>query len=201
MRSDFERWLEYHGGAYPSFIAWIAENENRSHAEHMRRLLGHYTYEQLVAATDALFAAESQPRGFSNHARSIRQHIANDVHKDEHDGPQINGDHLTAYCPRCMDYGIVEVVAPITLRAMRSGKEDGTIKTCVVACDCSRGANKSSRMKLPRWEDGHTLIRYEDVLDLAISQRAAEWDVAKNLMDELEQNRRTPQTLSADILP
>lgn len=209
MKSDFARWLDYHGGAYPAFLEWIDKAENKPHVEHMRRLLGPYTYDQLVAATDALFRAESQPRGFGSHARAIRQHVAVDSHEEQKYGPRLIDDCLTAECSRCMDNGVIEVLSPGTLRILWRNPDRGenVLRTCMIACECNRGSRKARQLKLVQYQDNHALIPYEQVFEMVVSAGGsydsvldAEWHVARAMLLEHHDKYNKPQELTADAL-
>lgn len=210
MASDFDRWMAYHGGAYPAFLAWVREPENRTHVEHMRRLLGPYTYDQLKDATDAVFASETQPRGFGSHARAIRQHIQVDGHVETKDGPQAKDGRLTAECWRCMDYGTVEVVSPATLKLLwqhDTKPVEERVRTCMIACDCNRGDGKARRLKVPRWSDNTALFRYEEIMDAAADVARdydglleAEWSIARQMLLEHHDKFHAPQELTPESL-
>lgn len=209
MKSDFDKWLTYHAGAYPGFAAWISRNDRQ--IPHMQRLLGQYSIDELAAATDKLFATEEQPRGYSDHAREIKRILNPDgpTGGSRHEGPQVIDGHITARCTRCMDYGVLEVVSPQTLKLLWLHEERGEhrVTSCMIACDCSLGGDKSHRLKLLRWQDNHALFAYMDVLHEALeimtqfdSLLDAEWHVARAMLLEHHDKYNKPQELTADAL-
>jgi hypothetical protein len=201
MQSDFDRWLEYHATAYGGFGKWVAENNDQ--VRFMRRLLEAYTIDELQAATDRLYALDEQPRGYGEHARRIRQLIvAAGGHAGQSDsiGPRVIDEHLTAECWRCLDYGIVSVLSPATLKRLRTQSTEHSLTTCVVACNCRRG--NAARKRLVQWADGHCLIRIDDVLDAAVDQRRDMWDVACDMVRQRDEELRPHAVeLSGDVLP
>ena len=199
MESDFDRWLKYHGKAYSGFAKWI--NENKDQVRFMRRILEQYTIEQLSGATDRLYALDDQPRGYGEHARRIRQIIASDcgtVGQSDHYGPTVRDDHLTGNCWRCLDYGVVSVLSPATLKRIRNSDPSHGLLTCALACDCERGR----KQKLTQWRDGHCLIRYEDVIDEAAATHRDMWDVACEMVRQRDSDLQPHAVeLTGDVLP
>lgn len=201
MKSDFDRWLDYHSTAYPGMLKWLADKTNKGQVDHMRRLLEPYSIDDLSAATDALYGAEDQPRGYSEHARAIRRLVnpKQESKSSADDGPKVVDGHLVASCPRCMDYGVVEVLSQKTIHALRSSDEcprHPVLGTCILACSCNRGRGKAQSCKLSTWQDGHNLIRYEDVLDEACNRhrefdslQEAMWHVAQRLVGDTNRAR------------
>lgn len=205
MQSDFDRWIDYHGKAYPGFAKWIADND--AQVRFLRRLLEQYTIDQLSSATDRMYALEDQPRGYGEHGRKIRQLVVEaggaSQQSNERHGPELRDGRLVANCWRCMDYGLVSVLSPSTLRRIRSNDQSHCLATCSVACDCQRGQQMSRRIqRLPQWADGHCLIRYEDVIDEAEASHRDTWDVACDMVADRDQ-RLVPRAveLSAEALP
>jgi hypothetical protein len=197
---DFRNWLDYHRGAYPGLSAWLKTNPDQ--LDHWERILSRLELWQARAATDAMAASDEQPKGYGEHARAIRRiaMAAAGIHQEGYEqrteGPTIIDDHLVAQCPRCMDYGIVSVLSPECLRRLWADDERQSLSTCIVACDCERGRVKSRNMKLPQWQEGHALFRYEDILDAAIdnsdehsSISDGEWQIAKEMLGKFHAGR------------
>jgi hypothetical protein len=194
MKSDFEHWLVHHGKAYPGFAEWIESHPDQ--IDHLRRLLARYTRQQLEAATDALYEQDTQPNGYSHHGRAIRRLIVESsgagYQAAVQRGPQHLGDELVAACIRCMDFGLVEVLSPATIKRLAANDPSRGLMTCLLACSCGLGERESKIHRIPRWQDGHMLIRYEDVLDLHCSSHRAEWEIAHEMFLEAH-DRRQPQ--------
>lgn len=201
MKADFDHWLTYHGKAYPGFAQWVDKHDDQ--LDFMRRILGKFTRDELQAATDQLYQLDDQPNGYSNHPRAIRRLIkdcqpVNTAGKSF--GPELKDDHLVADCPRCMDYGIVSVLNPLTLKRLRAGDCVGGLSTCYVVCDCEMGNGRRG----VRWQDGYCLIRYEPLLDEAI-KRAGEfpsvddamWHIAREKVRDFD-NGRNGHVVSID---
>lgn len=204
MKSDFDRWLDYHCTAYPGMLKWLSDEANKGQVAHMRRLLDRYTVEQLSAATDALYEMHNQPAGYSNHARAVRdlvrEQTAGGGDSKVMAGPRVVGGELTAACWRCMDYGIVSVLNPATLKRLRDPEQAPTVLgTCCVACDCDAGHH---HQRLPTWSHNHCLIRFDDVSDEACESHQAMWEVARQMVAQRDAEL-TPaaQELSGDVLP
>jgi hypothetical protein len=194
MKSDLDHWLDYHGRAYPGFAEWTTKNPDQ--IDHLRRLLARYTRSQLEAATDALYEQDTQPAGYSHHGRAIRRLIQDasgaGYQSAVQRGPEHRGDELIAACTRCMDFGLVEVLAPQTIKHLAKNDPSHGLRTCMIACDCGLGERESRIHRLPRWADGHLLIRYEDVLDSHCTSHRAEWEIAREMFLEAH-DRRQPR--------
>lgn len=211
VSNDFDRWLAYHGNAYPGFLKWLKDNKQQT--EFMRRLLGHYQIDQLQQATDQLYASDEQPNGYSNHARAIRRLCNPDTNNTEtaKEGPRVIDGRLTATCPRCMDYGVVEVLIPQCLKELWADDQaepTPRLRTCVIACDCRLGSSKARRLKIVQWAEHHALLRFADVLDRALFEEKqypsiwhAEWAVARQMLNEHHDQYNKAQELSGDVLP
>jgi len=196
MLTDFDRWLSYHTKAYPGMAKWLKENEDQ--LRFWRRLLEAYSIDELSSATDRLYAADEQPRGYSEHARAIRRILAdgNPVRAESESGPRMVHDHLVADCPQCMDYGSVSVLGPKTLKLLRTTEGEVPLLTCALACDCRRGHGK----RLPKWADGYSLVVYEQVLQLAADRACTMCDVARELLVELD-TAPTARAMTGEELP
>ena len=175
---EFNQWLDHHKTAYPGLSAWLRTNLGQ--LDHWERTLSAVTLVEARNASDAMVEKDEQPKGYSEHARWIRR-IAMESRgvagrSSEPAGPQVRDGHLTAHCTRCMDYGVVSVLGPSTIKRLRTNDENHSVLTCAIACDCSRG-NMHAR-KLPRWQAGYMLIRYDDVLDRMADHHEDMWEAA-----------------------
>jgi hypothetical protein len=192
MKSDFDHWLDYHGRAYPGFTKWTADNADQ--IDHLRRLLARYTRQQLEAATDTLYEQDTQPNGYSHHGRAIRRLIAESSagssERPRELGPTVHDGQLVARCRRCMDFGLVEVLSPVCLKRLSTNDDTHGLTTCMLACDCGLGEKMSRIHRVPRWEDGRMLIRYEDILDEFVTTHETFWEVARRLFLHRASQRR-----------
>jgi len=191
---DFRQWLAYHRGAYPGLAAWLRTNADQ--LDHWERILCNVELHAAKSATDAIVASEDQPKGYGEHPRWVRRiAMAGQpmAERQQQLGPQVKDDRLVANCRHCMDYGVVSVLSPSCLRRVWQDDRHLHLTTCALACNCERG----QRVRLPRWQDGHALIRIDDVLDQAINEAAqhadlkdAEWAVARRLLLEHHEKRQ-----------
>lgn len=173
--TDFDRWLPYHGKAYPGFTKWTTQNPDQ--LDHMRRLLRPYTYDQLKGATDRLYDQPDQPRGYGNHARSIRDILQSDSpvygQSGRQLGPQRRHGALVADCPECMDYGMFDVLSPQCLEHVWAGRKEKGLRTCVIACTCANGSYVARTRKLPQYRPGHAIFKWSVAMT---------WDEADTLL-------------------
>lgn len=172
--ADFRRWLDYHRSAFPGLTAWLSDNPGQ--VEHWSKALSPVAFFVAKNATDAMVVDEDAPRPYSEHCRYIRMYSARQQpqHGELHNwGPRLKEGHLVANCPRCMDYGVVSVVSPTSLAlAFRHDGRRFSVSYCVIACDCTLGdqlasARERAKRKVVQWQEGHCLIRADDVIDQA----------------------------------
>ena len=202
--NDLERWIGYHGGAFPGFAKWIANNPDQ--LQHIRRVIGHYSFDELKVATDTLYAEDPHPTGYSKHAPAVRRLCNTNTNNTESakEGPKVIDGHLTARCPRCQDYGLVTVLTPTCLKQLWADYEELPLATCTIACNCELGSSKARAHRLPLWdEDRYCLISYESILlaTMGDDKSLTEWGEARRLLVEWDQQRRQPQELTGEVLP
>ena len=163
MISDYQRWWDYHCQMFSGFGKFMADNPAQPRM--VKRMLEPYSLEKLQEATEAMFEAPKKPF-FGNHAAWIRDYMRSDLLGDSEisHGPTVTDDQLTAKCTRCMDYGLVSVLSPGTLRRLRRG-QTGVLTTCSVVCDCRAGNGRRG----VRWDGRPSLVPYEPIMDEAVS--------------------------------
>ena len=120
---EFVRWLENHIRAYPSMAHWLKDYPDQPRL--WEETLSSVPYYHAIAATKKLVTGEvEQPKGYSAHARIIRQ-ISRELQTNEprtvyHDGQE-------AYlCHDCMDTGSVSVWNPTVMRFLEE-TYDGSV--------------------------------------------------------------------------
>ena len=193
--SEFREWLDYHRKAYPGLVPWLKTNDGQS--EHWERILGQITLPQAKAATDDLVSGEDQPKGYGEHPRWIRR-IAMaasgagvESYERREEGPRVKDDRLIASCHRCMDFGIVSVLSPKCLKRVWLDDASKGLETCVVACNCANGAKKSRTLRIPQWQDGHALIRIDELIDESVERKQPKWTIAREKLLAIHANRHT----------
>lgn len=200
--AEFTRWLDYHKTAYPNLAKWLKENIRQQAI--WERILSAVGFPEAKCATDAMLELDDQPRSYGDHPRWVKRlaleagHGHGDAKAQLSEGPRIKDDRLVADCWRCMDYGVVSVLSPSCLKRLWRDDRSQHLTTCALACDCIRGQRK----RLPHWQDGHALIRIDDVIDQAAERSRefadildAQWHVARELLMQHHESRR-PQAES-----
>jgi hypothetical protein len=176
-------------------VAWFKTNDGQS--EHWDHILGQVSLPQAKSATDDLVAGDDQPKGYGEHPRWIRR-IAMaksgggvESYEKREEGPRVKDDRLVASCHRCMDFGIVSVLSPKTLKRLWADDASKGLMTCVVACNCGLGVKKSRVLRIPQWQDSHALIRIDDVIEESIERKCEWWDVAREMLLTFHDSRHT----------
>ena len=193
VEGEFNQWLEHHIEAYPGLAPWLEENESQTNFW-MRTLIS-VEFEEAVAATDELYAAEKQPMGYSAHPRAILAIVRRNRGSKEPDVKYVDGERVFK-CWRCEDSGYVSVLSPNTLKRLWKDKPNEGLRGCAVLCNCETG-NLRAQMRWkegrqpPQWKDGHCLLTFLQVYSVAAAKQISDWQAAHLLLMSHHEKRGT----------
>ncbi len=188
---DFEKWRGVHRALFPGIRTWLggfSDDEAQEIVDMWQNQLSGLTLDEALGASQAMYDAETQPRGYGSHPAWIKRHV-----KDQRcSGIREIKPRQKTSCLDCSDTGWVSVfvIGEVLARHVQlHGTKLAMTASTTVHCDCGYGRSfggllldRSTMTLTPRCS-GHSLPSLAEFFPEIVERRRVEVQAAIDFLD------------------